>query len=270
MMAPTTTTTTVATTTTTTAPEPVPAEVTSLALLPDETILQDGTWAAIVFRQSVDCIPEETDLVAGDPVECETSILFEGETPGVLVGDEVPVWLLRWPVVSYALNNGLTTLGEIRRLPTLFETTAASYTEEDGAISLTGSIPDMSPYRVDAAEGANEFDVPFEAGDEPALSELTGAWDTGGHRVRVDEGGSYEVFEVAADGGEEETGLVGFIALQDGLLIFPSAAGPPCSGETGVYFGYMIGTLLRIGPVDEPCGFRSEAFGSKWSLSSAG
>lgn len=262
-----TTTTEVATTTTTTL---IPAEVEAVAMLPDEAMLQDGTWAAIVFRQALECIPEETDLLAGEPVPCETPVLFEGEGPGALTGTEVPVWLIRWPVISYAESNGLTTLGEIRLLPTLIQTTTETYAEIDGAISLSGSIPDMGDYEIETDE-ETRFAVPLDAGPEVPLAELTGEWETGGHLIRVDEGGSYELFETQADGGEEATDVFGFVALQDGLLVFVTSADPgPCSGDTGVYFAEKLGPGLSLAAVDEPCRFRAEAFGGDWSRSSAG
>ena len=270
----TTTTTTTSTTVsigTTTTTTPTAAEVDAVALFPDDVTLQDGTWAAIVFRQALECIPEETDLSAGEPVPCATPVLFEGESPGALIGTEVPVWLIRWPVISYAESNGMTALGQIRELPTLIETSAETYIEEDGAISMSGSIYDMGAYGIEAADGETGFAVPFEAGPEVPLAELIGTWETGGHLLRVDEGGSYELFETPDGGGEEATGVFGFVALQDGLLVFVTSAEPgPCSGDTGVYFAEEIGAGLRVAPVDEPCGFRAEAFGGKWSLSSAG
>jgi hypothetical protein len=87
----------------------------------------------------------------------------------------------------------------------------------------------------------------------------------------VDEGGSYELFETPDGDEEETTGVFGFVALQDGLLVFVTSAEPgPCSGDTGVYFAERIGAGLRVAAVDEPCGFRAEAIGGDWSLSSAG
>jgi len=266
-----TTSTTVTTFSTTTTTTPTPAEVDAVALFPDETTLQDGTWAAIVFRQALECMTDETDLLAGEPVACDPPVLFEGEGPGTLIGTEVPVWLIRWPVISYAESNGLTALGQIRELPTLIETTAETYIEDDGAISLSGPLPDVGAYAIETAGGETRFAVPFEAGPEVPLAELTGAWETGGHLIRVDEGGSYELFETPDGGGEEATGVFGFVALQDGLLVFVTSAEPgPCSGDTGVYFAEEIGAGLRVAAVDEPCGFRARAFGGDWSLSSAG
>lgn len=256
------------TTTSTTTVAQTPAPIGSVARLPDETTLQDGTWAAIVFHQPLDCVSDDADLAAAEPVDCDEAVLFEGEGQEEVVGAEVPVWLLRWPVLAYALGNGMTTLADIRGLPTLIEGTAA-YAETAEAISLSGSIPDVGPYRLEVDAGVTRFEVPFEAGSEVSLSELTGAWDMDGHVLRVDEGGSYELFATSDGDAEEETGVFGFIALQDGLLIFATSANPgPCAGETGVYFAHMVGPGLRIGAVDEPCEFRSEAFGSKWSLSS--
>jgi hypothetical protein len=267
----TTTSTTVTTIGTTTTTTPTPAEVDTVAMFPDEATLQDGTWAAIVFRQAIECIPEETDLVAGEPVACETPVLFEGQSPGALIGTEVPVWLIRWPVISYAESNGMTALGQIRQLPTRIETTAETYLEDDGAISLSGSTPDMGTYEIETSDGETRFAVPFEAGPEVPLAELIGAWETGGHLLRVEEGGSYELFETLDGGGEEATGVFGFVALQDGLLVFVTSAEPgPCSGDTGVYLAERIGAGLRVAAVDEPCEFRAGAFGGDWSLSSAG
>ena len=269
---PTTTSTTVTTIGTTTTTILTAAEVDSVALFPDEAMLQDGTWAAIVFRQALECIPEDTDLLAGEPVPCETTpVLFDGESPGALTGTEVPVWLIRWPVLSYAESSGLTSLGQIRQLPTLIETSAETYIEKDGAISLSGSMPDMGDYEIETADEETRFAVPFETGPDVPLAELTGTWETGDHLIQVDEGGSYELFETQAGGGEEATGVYGFVALQDGLLVFVTSAEPgPCSGDTGVYFAEKIGPGLRVAAVDEPCGFRAEAFGGEWSLSSAG
>lgn len=265
----TSTSTTTSTTTTTTVPE-TPADIESVALLPDETTLQDGVWAAILFRQPLECIPGETDLTAAGPAECEASVLFEGERPGELIGDEVPVWLVRWPVISYALNNGITMLEEIRRLPTVIETVSEDYNETEGEIRVRGPIPDMGDYRIDVVGEETMLRTPFSVGEEISLSTLTGDWDTGGHLLRVDEGGSYELFEIVDADSVEETGLFGFVALQDGLLILPSAAGPPCSGETGVYYAEGGGTGLRVKAVDEPCEFRSEALEGSWSLTSSG
>jgi len=268
---PTTTSTTVTTIGTTTTTTLTAAQVDSVALFPDEAMLQDGTWAAIVFRQALECIPEDTDLLAGEPVRCETPVLFDGESPGALTGTEVPVWLIRWPVISYAEGNGLTALGQIRELPTLIETSAVTFIEDDGAISLSGPIPDLGEYAIETTDGETRFFVPFEAGPEVPLAEMIGSWETGGHLIRVDEGGSYELFETPDGGEEETTGVFGFVALQDGLLIFVTSAEPgPCSGDTGVYFAERIGSGLRVAAVDEPCGFRAEAIGGDWSLSSAG
>ena len=267
----TTTSTTVTTIGTTTTTTPTAAEVDAVALFPDEDTLQDGTWAAIVFRQALECIPEETDLLAGEPVPCETPVLFEGEGPGALTGTEVPLWLIRWPVISYAEGNGITALGQIRQLPTMIETTAETYIEEDGFISLSGSIPDVGAYEIEMADGETKVSVPLEAGPEVPLAELIGTWETGEHVIRVDEGGSYELFDTPDGGGEEATGVFGFVALQDGMLVFVTSADPgPCSGDTGVYFAEKIGVGLRVAAVDEPCEFRARAFGGDWSLSSAG
>ena len=65
--------------------------------------------------------------------------------------------------------------------------------------------------------------------------------------------------------------MFGYFALQDGLLVVVTSAEPgPCSGDTGVYLAEKTGPGLHLAAVDEPCGFRAEAFDGVWSLSSAG
>lgn len=268
----TTTTSTAITTTSVTEPEPDPAAVGSLARLPDEESLQDGEWAAIVFHQALDCVSETADLVTDVPGPCDTPVLFSDDGSETITGVDVPVWLIRWPVLAYAIADGSVTIEELRSLPTLRETNADVYVARgDGALEVTGRLPGGGEYLVGVGE-ATTIEVPPDMTGEPvALSELTGTWESETHQLQVDEGGSYELFELGPDGSTSGTDLFGFIALQDGLLIFPSGASPgPCAGETGVYFGETRDAELHLAAVDEPCALRQEAFEAPWSLPSAG
>jgi len=84
-----------------------------------------------------------------------------------------------------------------------------------------------------------------------ALSDLVGRWESDTNSLVFDEGGSYELFERDADGTETPTGVIGFVALQDGQLIFATSANPnPCPGETGVYDGELVGEELQLSVVD--------------------
>ena len=104
-----------------------------------------------------------------------------------------------------------------------------------------------------------------------ALSDLVGRWESEANSLVFDEGGSYELFEIDADGTETPTGVIGFVALQDGQLIFATSANPnPCPGETGVYEGELVGEELHLSVVDEPCDFRDEAFAFPFTRSSSG
>lgn len=270
-IAPTTTSTAAVTTTTSTVPELEAAPVDVVARLPNQEALQDGIWAVVMFQQAVDCIPPDADLATASPADCDTPVIFAGGESGELVGEGVPVWLVRSPVLAYAMANGSVTVERLRSLPTLLETTSATYTESaDGRLEVTGLLPDGGEYLIEVAE-ATTIDLPRETtGEMVALPDLTGMWESENHALRIDQGGSYELFELEDDGSTSATDLVGFVAMQDGLLIFPSAAGPPCAGETGVYFGEMVEEVLRLAAVDEPCQFRSTAFGTEWSLSSEG
>jgi hypothetical protein len=99
-----------------------------------------------------------------------------------------------------------------------------------------------------------------------ALSDLVGRWESAANSVVFDEGGSYELFELDAGGTESPTGVIGFVALQDGQLIFATSANPnPCPGETGVYDGELVGEILHLSVVEDPCAFREEAFASSFS-----
>ncbi|MGH8873254.1 MAG: hypothetical protein ACRDWS_14930 [Acidimicrobiia bacterium] len=259
-------------TTTTSAPAGLPAEVTTIARMPEGESLQDGSWAAIVFHQPLDCIPPDADL-GTRPAECETPVIFMTGGSEDVFGREVPVWLVRRPVLDYALANGPSTMERLRSLPTLVETISESYTERpDGRLEITGELPGGGDYAIEVAQTTTTIEIQPEMGGEAVvLSDLTGRWESETHVLQVDEGGSYELFELEADGSTVETGVFGFIALQDGMLIFATSANPgPCPGETGVYFGEMWEEELHLAAVDEPCAFRERAFGSPWSLSSDG
>jgi hypothetical protein len=99
-----------------------------------------------------------------------------------------------------------------------------------------------------------------------ALSDLVGRWASEANSLVFDEGGSYELFELDAGGTESPTGVIGFVALQAGQLIFATSANPnPCPGETGVYDGELVGEILHLSVVEDPCAFREEAFASPFS-----
>ncbi len=103
------------------------------------------------------------------------------------------------------------------------------------------------------------------------LSDLVGRWESEANSLVFDEGGSYELFEIDADGTETPTGVIGFVALQDGNLIFATSANPnPCPGETGVYEGVLVGEELHLSVVDEPCNYREAAFAIPFTRTSSG
>ena len=265
-------TTTAMVTTTTTVPVSEPAPIDAVAWLPDEATLQDGVWAVVVFRQSLECVPPTADLATETPADCDQPVIFTVDGSDELIGEEVPVWLVRWPVLAYAMANGPVTRESLGSLPSLLETTSDSYSEgADGTLVVTGRLPDGDEYLIEVGE-ATTIDVPPEMTGEPvALSDLTGNWESDTHVLQVEDGGTYELFELGPDGSKSSTGLFGFIALQDGLLIFPAGASPgPCSGETGVYFGEVRDADLYLAAVDEPCALRQEAFEAPWSLPSTG
>jgi hypothetical protein len=267
---PATTATAVASTTTQPQPQPEPAQVDEIARLPDEASLRDDTWAAIVFRQDLECVPLDADLAIAPPAVCETPVLFIGDEPAEMIGEKVPVWLVRWPVLAYALANGPGTLEALRQLPTLVATTSETYLErQDGSLEIEGRLPGGGRYRIEVSE-TTTFDLPAGMGGEPvALSDLTGSWVSENGALRIDDGGGYELTGIGPDGTLAEPGVFGFVAVQDGLLVFPSAADPgPCSGETGVFFGEMGEETLDLFAVDDPCTFRAETLEAAWSLSS--
>jgi hypothetical protein len=243
-----------------------------IARLPDEASLRDDSWAAIVFQQDLDCVAEDADLAISPPADCETPVLFIGDQPGEVVGENVPVWLVRWPVLAYALANGPAAIEALRRLPTLVETTSETYFERgDGSLEIEGRLPGGGRYLIEVS-GITSFDLPAEMGGEPvALSDLTGSWESEDGALRIDDGGGYELTEIGPDGTPTEPGVFGFVAVQDGLLVFPAAADPgTCSGETGVFFGELGEETLDLVAVDDPCNFRAETLEGTWSLSSDG
>jgi hypothetical protein len=225
-----------------------------------------------VFRQDLDCVALDADLAIAPPVDCETPVLFIGDEPDEVVGEKVPVWLVRWPVLAYALANGPATIEALRRLPTLVETTSETYLEsQDGSLEIEGRLPGGGRYLVEVSE-ITRFDLPAEMGGEPlALSDLTGSWESDNGALRIDDGGGYELTGIGPDGTPNEPGVFGFVAVQDGLLVFPAAADPGlCSGETGVFFGELGEETLDLFVVDDPCTFRAETLEAAWSLSSDG
>lgn len=98
------------------------------------------------------------------------------------------------------------------------------------------------------------------------LSDLVGRWESESNAMTFDEGGSYELFEREGDGTETPTGVIGFVALQGGQLVFATSANPnPCPGQTGIYDGELVGETLQLSLVEDPCGFRELAFASPFS-----
>ena len=259
-------------TTTTTVLEREPAPIDVVAWLPDEATLQDGVWAAVVFRQALECVPAAADLATETPADCDQPVIFTVDGSDELIGENVPVWLVRWPVLAYAMGNGSVTRERLGSLPSLLETTSGSYSEGvDGTLEVTGRLPDGDEYLIEVG-ATTTIDMPPEMTGLPvALSDLTGVWESDTHVLQVDDGGTYELLELTPNGSTSSTDLFGFIALQDGLLIFPAGASPgPCSGETGVYFGEVRDEELHLAAVDEPCALRQEAFEADWSLPSGG
>jgi hypothetical protein len=99
-----------------------------------------------------------------------------------------------------------------------------------------------------------------------ALSDLVGRWESQSNAMTFDEGGSYEIFDLDGDGTETPTGVIGFVALQGGHLVFATSANPnPCPGQTGIYDGELDGEILNLSLVEDPCGFREEAFAAPFS-----
>ena len=99
-----------------------------------------------------------------------------------------------------------------------------------------------------------------------ALADLVGGWESEANAMTFDEGGSYELFEIDGDGTETPTDVIGFVALQGGQLVFASRANPnPCTGQSGVYEGELVGETLQLSLVEDPCAFREEAFASPFS-----
>jgi hypothetical protein len=223
-----------------------------------------------VFHQALDCVPETADLVTDLPRPCETPVLFSDDGSATIMGVDVPVWLIRWPVLAHAVADGSTTIEELRTLPTLQETTADVYVESgDGTVEIGGRLPGGGSYAVEVAD-ATSFEILADTAGEPlTLPELTGRWASDGHLLEIDEGGSYELFESGAGGSVTETGVFGFVAVQDGLFVFVTSTDPgPCPGDSGVYYGEMTGPTMNLHPVDETCVFRESVFDSSWSPSS--
>jgi hypothetical protein len=103
-------------------------------------------------------------------------------------------------------------------------------------------------------------------GQPVALSDLVGRWESESNAMTFDEGGSYELFEMDGDGTETPTGVIGFVALQGGQLVFATSADPnPCPGQTGIYDSELVGETLHLSLFEDPCGFREEAFASPFS-----
>jgi hypothetical protein len=136
----------------------------------------------------------------------------------------------------------------------------ASCGETPAAETTTSS---SSPTTVVATSSTTTVPTP---GRPVALSDLVGRWESESNAMTFDEGGSYELFEIDGDGAETPTGVIGFVALQGGQLVFATSANPnPCPGQTGIYDGELVGEILHLSLVEDPCGFREEAFASPFS-----
>jgi len=142
------------------------------------------------------------------------------------------------------------------------ESTADETTTSSSAVTTVATPATTAPTAPTATEPPVARPV--------ALSDLVGRWESKAYSLVFDEGGSYELFERAAGGTETPTGVIGFVALQDGQLIFATSANPnPCPGETGVYEGELMGEELYLSVVDEPCNYREEAFAIPFTRTSS-
>lgn len=130
----------------------IPGDIEPLAYISPEGpgfepgVINDGTWAAIPFYRSPQCIPADFNLMDWfdpdlDPADCP--LLVEGFAiwPGDSIEglprstqlsgvDEVPVWFFEWSEVQDAMADGVLTIGELASLDSRIVGSASVYEEQ--------------------------------------------------------------------------------------------------------------------------------------------
>jgi hypothetical protein len=159
----------------------VPGDIEPLAYLSpagpgfDPGVIQDGTWAAVPFYRSPECVPEDFNLMDWfdadlDPADCPMvvegfAIISDSEgfpKSSQVSGDEVPVWFFEWSELEEAMGDGVLTIGEMESLPSLIKGTASMYEEElhftpphevgHTSVAAHGTLEDGRSFKVLAIE----------------------------------------------------------------------------------------------------------------------
>ncbi len=111
-------------------------------------VIQDGTWAAIVFYRVPECVPPDFNLLSflDAPRAFGCALTVRGfeiwkNGPPPLSADQgpiqsesrglgaVPVWFVKWTELQTAIADGILTVSEMRTLPSLRIGTASFYQE---------------------------------------------------------------------------------------------------------------------------------------------
>ena len=108
-------------------------------------IYHDGVWAAIAFYRPPACVPDKFDLLGFidfAAMDCDSFVAgFEIWKNGPLSDDlaplqsnlhntaPMPIWFVAWDVLQSAIADGVLTIGELGKLPSLRIGQATSFKE---------------------------------------------------------------------------------------------------------------------------------------------
>ena len=156
---------------------------------PPHTIVNDGTWAAIVFYRDPSCVPESFNLLlffdfvgAWDcPLQVHGAHFWEGQAlapPPIMAKSSgngaVPVWFAPVDAVNFAMQDGVLTIGELAGLEGLLVGHADHFEEtihpSDGSPPGSGATgPGRRHHKLiinahGQLDDGRDFSLHFEAG----------------------------------------------------------------------------------------------------------
>ena len=172
----------------------VPAYARFELLLPDFDLPNDRQWAAVVFYRDPGCVPEDFNL--GDFFDLPgpaglgafaCPLLIEGHEiwrngPGIDLAPQyvvsrnsvpgLPVWFVRWPELSQAIEDGELNIVELEGLPSLAKG-RASWFEERLYPNGGADHPGISLRAQGILEAGGRFKLAWDYADFGEVDEVT-------------------------------------------------------------------------------------------------
>ena len=160
------------------------------ARITQQFVIHTDKWAAIVFYRQPSCVPPNFNLLnlfdpgtaPGCPLTIDGFALFDQNPPlvnfpprkSVSFGlGSVPVAFVRWPELQAAIADGVLTIGELAKLPSLRMVRATFFHENLRPTPISGIGGSEDPKLTIVARGAG-FELKVKAKGNPlTLNDVT-------------------------------------------------------------------------------------------------